>query len=428
MTRTKANLVPWSEIKPANYDEKQFELFARFIEALEKSGKPATGIFMGPTPMPNDKTDTNNAGAFSTDFIGENYAYPDADYPTRERIIQAHADYTKGLLYFLSTSERVPQKIRDRINQWGLARDEFAATGHFPPQLYVREARRMISDYVMTEADCRWQRKADDPVALGAYNMDSHNCQRIVQNGVVRNEGDVEVGVAGPYPVSYRSLVPKATEADNLVVPVCLSATHIAYGSIRMEPVFMILGQSAATAASLAIDAGQTVQNVSYAQLKARLLADGEILEWTGPARHEPTPPPKLDGLVLDDAESVKTGEWTPGTVNGTQRVGEGYIHDNNESKGQLSLRWTPEILEAGPYEIILHFPPNPNRATNVPVTINIAGDTKTILVNERDHSARQSLGTFTLPLGCNTTVTLSNTGTDGYVVADGIQFLKVNR
>src|SRR5258708_4661965 len=294
MTRTRENLVRWTEPKPANYDEKQFELLARYIDAEEKAGKPSTGIFMGPTPMPNDKTDTNNAGAFSTDFIGMNYAYPDADYPTRERIIREHADYIKGMLYFLSSSTRVPQHVRDTVNKWGMAKDEFTENGNFPTALYVREARRMMSDYVMTEADCRWQRKVEDPVAMGAYNMDSHNCQRLVQGGVVRNEGDVEVGVAGPYPVSYRSIVPKAGQAENLLVPVCLSATHIAYGSIRMEPVFMILGQSAATAASLAIDAKVTVQKVDYAPLKARLLQDSQILEWTGPAHRQAIPPPKL--------------------------------------------------------------------------------------------------------------------------------------
>jgi hypothetical protein len=330
MTRTKENLVPWTELKPGGYDEKQFELLARYIEALEKEGKPSTGIFMGPTPMPNDKTDTNNAGAFSTDYIGENFAYPDADYPTRERITQAHADYIKGMLYFLSTSTRVPPHVRDTVNKWGMARDEFGENGHFPTQMYVREARRMMSDYVMTEADCRWQRKAEDPVALGAYNMDSHNCQRLVQDGFVRNEGDVEVGVAGPYPVSYRSIVPKSGQAENLLVPVCLSATHIAYGSIRMEPVFMILGQSAATAASLAIDAKVSMQALTYAGLRTQLLQDHQILEWTGPARHAAVPPAKLTGIVLDDTDAHKDGEWTHGSLGGTQHVGDGYIHDQN--------------------------------------------------------------------------------------------------
>jgi hypothetical protein len=428
MTRTKENLVPWSELRPANYDEKQFELLARFIEAMEKEGKPPTGIFMGPTPMPNDKTDTNNDGGFSTDFIGENFAYPDADYPTRERIIREHADYIKGLLYFLSSSARVPQHIRDTVNQWGLAKDEFTDNGHFPTALYVREARRMMSDYVMTEADCRWERKAEDPVALGAYNMDSHNCQRLVQGGFVRNEGDVEVGVTGPYPVSYRAIVPKAGQAENLLVPVCLSATHIAYGSIRMEPVFMILGQSAATAASLAIDAKTSVQKVDYAQLQARLLQDHQVLAWTGAARHEAIRPPKLDGLVLDDTDAHKTGEWTPGSLGGTQRVGDGYIHDHNEHKGRLSAQWTPDIPVAAQYEIVFHFPPNPNRATNVPVTVAIdGGAAQTIRVNEQEASGRRSLGQFALPLGHHTTITVTNQDTDGYVIVDGVQLRKVD-
>jgi hypothetical protein len=427
MTRTKENLVPWSEIKPANYDEKNYELLARFIEALVKSGKPATSIFMGPTPMPNDKTDTNNTGAFSTDFIGENFGYPDADYPTRERIIREHADYMKGMLYFLSTSSRVPQQVRDTINKWGLARDEFASTGHFPPQLYVREARRMISDYVMTEANCRWARKAEDPVALGAYNMDSHNCQRLVQDGFVRNEGDVEVGVAGPYPVSYRSIIPKATEADNLLVPVCLSATHIAYGSIRMEPVFMILGQSAATAASLAIDGKTTVQKVDYPQLKAQLIKDAQVLEWTGPSHRPSYPPTKLDGIVLDDSDGHKIGGWTIGSLRGTQHIGDGYVHDHNENKGALSVDWTPDIPVAGKYEIIFHFPPNENRATNVPVTVAIKGaPSQTFHVNEQASSGHQSLGQFNLPVGHNTTISVSNTGTDGFVVVDGVQLIRV--
>jgi hypothetical protein len=429
MTRKKENQVPWSEIKPANYDEKNYELLGRFIDALEKSGKPPTGIFMGPTPMPNDKTDTNNAGAFSTDFIGENYGYPDADYPERERITEAHADYIKGMLYYLSSSQRLPQHVRNTVNQWGLAKDEFTENEHFPTALYVREARRMMSDYVMTETDCRWQRKAEDPVALGAYNMDSHNCERIVQDGFVRNEGDVEVGVAGPYPVSYRSIVPKTGQAENLLVPVCLSATHIAYGSIRMEPVFMILGQSAATAACLAIDANVVVQKLDYASLRTQLDKDHQILEWTGPAHHALPPPPKLEGIILDDTDGQKTGEWTQGSINGSQRIGEGYIHDQNENKGTLSVHWTPDIPVAGNYEIIFHFPPNANRAKNVPVTISIKGGaSKTIKINEQDQSGQQSLGIFDLPLGHNTTISVTNAETDGFVVVDGVQLLRVRQ
>jgi hypothetical protein len=428
MTRTEKNLVPWTALKPKSYDAKNFELLARTIEALEKSGKPSTGIFMGPTPMPNDKTDTNNNGAFSTDFIGMNYAYPDADYPTREKIIAAHRDYTLGMLYFLSTSPRLPQHVRDTVNKWGLAKDEFAATGHFPPQMYVREARRLISDYVMTEADCRWERKADDPVGLGAYGMDSHNCQRLVQGGFVRNEGDVEVGVAGPYPVSYRAIVPKAGQADNLLVPVCLAGSHIAYGSIRMEPVFMAMGQSAATAAALAIDAKTTVQKLDYAALKTRLLADGQILEWTGPARKASTniDPKSLPGLVLDDPQAEFKGEWTHSSA--SRSVGPGYQHDGNADKGAKTATFRPALKEAGEYEIFLLYPPLENRASNVPVTIQPEGGAaKTVTVNEKRAGEKNeaSLGSYSLQAGKSVTITISNAGTDGHVIVDGVQLIK---
>jgi hypothetical protein len=230
--------------------------------------------------MPNGKTDINNNGGFSTDFIGANYAYPEADYTTRAQIWQAHEDYVRGFVYFLATSPRVPENMRAEMQAWGPAKDEFLGSGNWPHQLYVREARRMVSAYVMTEHNCRGKQKAEDPVGLGAYGMDSHNCQRIVKNGHAENEGDVQVGGFPPYPVSYRSIVPKAAECENLLVPICLSATHIAYGSIRMEPVFMILGQSAASAAALAMDRKSSVQAVAYESLRARLLADKQILEW----------------------------------------------------------------------------------------------------------------------------------------------------
>jgi hypothetical protein len=289
MTHTKANLVPWHA--PSHYDESKFELLARLLEAHEKAGKPLNvGALMNPIMMPNDKTDTNNNGPFSTDYIGMNYAYPEGDYTTRERIAKAHEDYTRAFTYFLATHERVPKHIRDEMNSWGLAADEFIENDHFPTQMYVREARRMISDYVMTEANCRGARKVDDPIALGAYNMDSHNCQRIVKDGFVRNEGDVQVRVS-PYGISYRSLVPKQSQCENLLVPVCLAASHIAYGSIRMEPVFMILGQVSATAASLALDGKSTVQAVPYSKLRAKLDADHQIVEWKAAPESTPRKP-----------------------------------------------------------------------------------------------------------------------------------------
>jgi len=276
-TTNAANRLPMTA--PANYSPAKYELLARYLEALVVSGHtPKLHEFWNPIWMPNGKTDINNNGPFSTDFIGANYAYPEASYQTREKIWKQHEDYTRGFLTFLATSPRVPEPMRAEMQRWGPCKDEFEDTGGWPNQLYIREARRLISDYVMTEHNCRGAVKAEDPVGLGAYNMDAHNAQRLVKNGRVENEGDVQVGVK-PYPISYRSIVPKASECENLFVPVCLAASHIAYGSIRMEPVFMILGQSAATAASLAISDNVSVQKVPYLKLRDRLEADRQVLE-----------------------------------------------------------------------------------------------------------------------------------------------------
>ena len=269
--------------KPKDYDPARYELLLRNFEAGDDR------VPWAPGRMPNRKTDTNNNFAISTDNIGRNYEYPDADCAKRAEILQEHENYQKGLMWTLANSPRVPEKVRRQFQTWGLAKDEFVDNDNWPHQLYVREARRMVSDCVMTEHHCKARQVADDSVGLAAYGMDSHNTQRYVDAaGHARNEGDVEVGVAGPYPVSYRSIVPKAGQCDNLLVPVCLSATHIAYGSIRMEPVFMILGQSAATAALQAIDADAPVQKIDYAKLRARLEADGQILQWKRPAATRP--------------------------------------------------------------------------------------------------------------------------------------------
>jgi hypothetical protein len=234
--------------------------------------------------MPNRKTDTNNNTGFSTDFIGENYAYAEADYATRDRIRAAHLAYTQGLLWTLTNHPRVPEKIRAEAARWGLSRDEFTDNAGWPTQLYVREARRMTGAYIMTEHNCMGRTVAPDPVGLGAYNMDSHNTQRYVDaHGYVANEGDVQVKVPSPYPIAYGAITPRTTECENLLVPVALSATHISYGSIRMEPVFMVLGQSAATAAAQAITEKTSVQNIDRARFRDQLLADKQVLAWTPP-------------------------------------------------------------------------------------------------------------------------------------------------
>jgi hypothetical protein len=273
------NRRPWP--KPANYDERQYELLLRNFEAGDLR------LPWNPVLLPNRKTDSNNNFAFSSDDIGSNYDYPDGDHATRERINREHLEYTQGLMWTLANHPRVPEKVRQHYQTWGLAKDEFPDTDNWPHQLYIREARRMIGEYVMVEQNCRGRRVAEDSVGLAAYTMDSHNVQRYVAaDGSVRNEGDVQVGGFPPYPIAYRSLVPKADQCANLLVPVCLSASHISYGSIRMEPVFMVLGQSAATAAALAIDDGVSVQQVDYKKLRERLLREKQVLDWTGPRRN----------------------------------------------------------------------------------------------------------------------------------------------
>ena len=285
-TTNAANRLPVEP--PKGYDPARYELLARYLEALVAAGrKPVLSEFWNPIWLPNQKTDINNNGGFSTDFIGANWEYPEADYKVRDRIAQEHEDYTRGFLTFLASSPRVPAPIREEMRRWGPCKDEFLTTDGWPPQLYVREGRRMVTDYVMNENHCRGKDRAADSAGLAAYNMDSHNCQRRVRDGRAENEGDVQVPPMRPYPISYRAMVPKRSECENLLVPVCLSASHIAYGSIRMEPVFMILGQSAATAAVLAMEAKVPVQKVDYKALANRLRADGQVLEWTGPGAGE---------------------------------------------------------------------------------------------------------------------------------------------
>ena len=269
------NRIPFR--KPAGYDPLWYELLLRNFEAGE-AGMPWIN-----SAMPNRKTDTNNRTGFSTDFIGQNYEYPEATYDERERIVARHRLYQQGLMWTLANHPRVPEHIRREVARWGVCKDEFREGDGWQDQLYVREARRMVGGYVMTQHNCEGRRKVDDPVGLAAYGMDSHHVQRYVDaNGYVRNEGDVEVGGFSPYPVSYRSIIPKANQCSNLLVPICLSASHIAYGSIRMEPVFMVLGQSAATAAAQAIDEAVPVQRVDGETLRRHLLADHQILEWAG--------------------------------------------------------------------------------------------------------------------------------------------------
>ncbi len=409
--------------KPANYDPRWFELLLRNFEAGDHR------VPWNPVWMPNRKTDTNNNYAISTDFIGMNWEYPEADYATREKIWRQHEAWQKGLMWTLANNSRVPEKVRAEFLRIGLAKDEFTENGNWPRQLYIREARRMVSDYVMSEKNCTRAEVVADSVGMGAYNMDSHHVQRyITAEGYVRNEGDVQVRVR-PYPISYRSIRPKASECTNLLAPVCLSASHIAYGSIRMEPVFMVLGQSAATAAVHAIDQNVDVQRIDNGKLKTQLEKDGQVLDFESAALPPRVPVRKVvaGGLIVDELDAVRNGFDRASSAHHTY-IEQGYHHDNNTDKGKQSARFTVELPKAGRYRVLVAYPPNANRATNVPVTIHHAdGDTKIVLNQRRTPSVQDLLepvGTFRFEKGRAGYVEISNTGTDGFVVIDGVQWL----
>ncbi|MDD4871924.1 MAG: FAD-dependent oxidoreductase [Kiritimatiellae bacterium] len=282
------NMVPIT--KPKDYDSRRYELLLRYYEAgfdkipVDPIARISSNGLSAAVFLPNRKTDNNNIHAVSVDNTGMNYAYPDGDYSVRDQIICDHVSYQKGLYWTLGHDPRVPEWIRTEFCRWGLAKDEFTDNGHWPHQIYVREARRMISDCVVTEHNCLGRKVLSESIGLASYGMDSHNVQRYVdEQGHVRNEGNVQTEgniALKPYPVSYRAIVPKSGECSNLLVPVCVSASHVAYGSIRMEPVFMVLGQSAAAAAVAAIDEKVVVQQINYPTLRSRLLEMQQVLDW----------------------------------------------------------------------------------------------------------------------------------------------------
>lgn len=414
LTNHPENRVPFP--KPKNYDPKQYELLLRVFDTGWRD------TFRKFDPIPNHKTDTNNHGPFSTDNIGYNYDYPDGSYKRRQEIIEEHETYQKGLMYFLANDSRVPDDVRKKMATWGLAKDEFQDNGHWPHQIYVREARRMIGDFVMTEHDCLDKRETPESVGMGSYTMDSHNVQRYVKpDGYVQNEGDIGVSPPRPYEIAYGSLTPKKSQCRNLLVPVCLSSSHIAFGSIRMEPVFMILGQSAATAAVLSLEEDVAVQDLPYDTLKSRLLKDGQVLEFKHPSSVSAR---ELGGTVVDDRDAKLKGKWGNSTALG-KFVGSAYRHDGDMNKGQMSAEFSAE-LEPGRYEVRILYSPGSNRATNVPVAIHHRGDVTRKTLNQKSEPKHdglaESVGTFAF--GESGKVVISNQGTDGHVIVDAVQFL----
>ncbi len=416
LTDLPENRIPFP--RPAGYDPRQYELLMRVLDSGWRE------VFHKFDPIPNRKTDTNNHGPFSTDNIGFNYDYPEGSYERRREIIAEHETYQKGLMYFLANDPRVPEVVRSKMSRFGLARDEFTDNGGWPHQIYVREARRLIGKYVMTEHDCLDHRETPESVGMGSYVMDSHNVQRYVTpEGHVQNEGDIGVRPPRPYEIAYGSLTPRKEQCENLLVPVCVSASHIAFGSIRMEPVFMILGQSAATAAVLSIDSSVAVQDLPYETLRARLLADGQVLEL-----HDPRSVAErtLPGVVVDDDQARREGDWQSST-SVVPFVGRGYRHDGDTGKGRLSATFEA-TLEAGRWEVRVAYTSHSNRASNVPVTVRHADGTARMTIDQRRRPALDgvavSVGTFRFERGAE--VVISNHDTDGHVIIDAVQFVRV--
>ncbi len=420
-TNDPGNRLPFP--KPEGYDASQYELLLRVLN---------TGwdeFFEKFDPIPNHKTDTNNHGPFSFDNIGMNYEYPEASFEKRRQIIAEHRAYQQGLLWFVANDLRVPKKVQDELREWGLPKDEFADNGNWSHQLYIREARRMIGHYVMTENELRKKKPTPESVGMGSYTIDSHNVQRyITPEGYVQNEGDIGVSTNGPYEIAYGSLVPKKGQGSNLLVPVAMSASHIAYGSIRMEPVFMILGQSAATAAVMAIDDGIAVQNVPYAKLREQLLKEGQILEYSGPKTSRGVEAKSLKGIVVDDSDAKLTGAWQESSA-AKAFIGDGYSHDGNAKDGKSSALFEAKLPKSGKYRVFLASPPNGNRASNAPVEVHHAGGVQRMKLNMKEPQAADGLfwsdmGAFEFEADKKASVVVTNAGTDGYIVIDGVRWV----
>ncbi len=417
LTDSLPNRIPVT--RPARYDSTRYELLLRQIQ--KRIPTKLDWELMHIQPMPHHKTDINNCGGFSTDMIGMNYNYPDGDYATRQKIIDEHTDYTKGLLYFIGNDLRVPEHLRHEMQRWGYPKDEYTDNDNFSPQLYIREARRMIGDYVMTQANCQGKETVSDGVGMAAYTMDSHNCQRIVseQDGVrmVKNEGDVQVGGFPPYPISYRALVPKGTECTNLLVPVCLSASHIAYGSIRMEPVFMVLTQSSALAASLAIDDKKSVQKIDVAGLQKKL-------------KMNPLLDNKPADILVDDQDSLqimRTGNWKR-EHNPRGSYGPSWLLDDSKGAEKKSVRFVPEVVSAGTYQVYAYFPMIEEASSQTVITVAVGKQVKELVIKQaairvegQTSGEWVSLGEYDFPSGKTGYVEIFNTGADGIVVADAI-------
>jgi hypothetical protein len=398
---TKDNFIPWS--KPDNYDVSKYDFLSQLF--LKNPNSIISNVITF-TKLPNNKYDLNHI-----DNIGMNWDYPNGSMKDRDSIIQEHISYQKGFLWYLSTDSRVPLQIQNEINSWGLADDEFMDNNNWPYQLYVRECKRMVGSYVLTQIDLLTQTIKSSSISIGSYTIDSHHVQKIIaDNGDIAFEGNIDITVP-TYSIPYQCIVPKATECTNLIVPVCISATHIAFGSIRMELNWMMLGEVAGIAACLAIDSNRTVQNVDNSTLRCKIYEAGIPI----------CPDQCIRPMAIDDKQALKVGLWIEScSIAGF--IGPCYIHDGNIDKGTKSVTFTGALSGPGLYDVLFYYTSCSNRATNVPVRIN----GQLVYVNERltpSYGGYINLGTFYVP--SNPKVIVSTEGTDGYVVADAVRFVK---
>jgi hypothetical protein len=424
LTTDESNMVPISA--PPNYDPKRYELVGRFVEACLANGDEMDlRWFSKHDELPNEKWDFNTA-TFGGNLPGLSWAWPEASYAERDKLSKELENYHRGLFHFLRTDPRVPKKVKEDVERFGLPKDEFTDTGGWPHQVYVREGRRMVSDLVLTEDHTFGREIAPKSISLGSYGTDAHEIRRIVKDGVVAREGKIAGGRGGfgPYQIGYDAIVPKADECENLLVTFALSASHSAFASIRMEPPFMVTSQSAATAASIAIDEGTPVQAVDYVRLKKQLLKDGQILKGS-----KQKPRPTLTGIVIDDAEATFRGTWTKSNAAGSLS-GSSYHHDSGKERGKKSVSFTRSIEASGRYDVRLLYSAHENRATNARIVLAIGDKLHGLEMNQRlpnvvDGKAR-SLGVFTIEQGLEVNLTLFNRGADGIVSVDGLQLVRV--
>ena len=435
VTKAPANRVPFP--KPANYDPARFEVMRRYF-AQEKRPHLLWDLY----PLPGNKFDANNGigKQFSMGLIGACNGWSEADEAGRAKIWEAHKQYTLEMHHFLSTDPAVPAAIREEYAQIGLCKDEFPEYDHWSPQLYVREGRRMIGEYIVSQKDIMKEPKKDDAIVVSSFPIDSHDCQRVGTAKFVVNEGTImPVRVPGrkhgyPYHIPYRAITPKAAECTNLLVPVALSCTHVGISSIRVEPTWMILGQSAGIAAALSAKQNLAVQKLPYPALRERLLAQKQVLDLPVLADLPPEPkgavnidPKTLPGIVLDDSQADLKGEWSHSS-GFKPHIGTGYLHDDKRGDGQSTATFRFKATMPGKYDLRMAYSAHETRATKVPVTIESGGrkieikvdQTKPLPVGE----AFRSIGT--VELDGDSTITLTNQETDGFVILDALQLLLV--